>query len=89
MAQLQFLYNIFCQTLIFQILIIKILFTLFRKNGGSKIRDNDIFANFIIFFNRSGWGKIWFGSVQNEGLRKQDTQGIEKKYKNCFFKKTY
>ena len=68
---------------------IKMLFTFFRKNGGSKIRDNNIFANFIIFFNRSGWGKIWFGSVQNEGLRKQDTKRIEKKYKNRFFKKTY
>ena len=55
---------------------IKMLFTFFRKNGGSKIRDKNIFANFIIFFNRSGWGKIWFGSVQNEGLRKQDTKRI-------------
>ena len=27
---------------------------------GSKIRDKNIFANFFIFFNRSGWGKIWF-----------------------------
>ena len=68
---------------------IKMLFTFFRKNGGSKIRDKNIFANFIIFLNRSGWGKIWFGSVHNEGLRKQDTKRIEKKYKNRFFKKTY
>ena len=68
---------------------IKMLFTFFTKNGDSKIRDKNIFANFIIFFNRSGWGKIWFGSVQNEGLRKQDTKRIEKKYKNCSFKKTY
>ena len=68
---------------------IKMLFTFFRKNGGSKIRDKNIFANFIIFFNRSGWGKIWFGSVHNEGLRKQDTTWIEKNYKNCSFKKTY
>ena len=67
----------------------KMLFTFFKKNEGSKIRDKNIFANFIIFFNRSGWGKIWFGSVHNEGLRKQDTKRIEKKYKNHFFKKTY
>ena len=65
---------------------IKMLFTFFRENGGSKIRDKNIFANFIIFFNRSGWGKIWFGSVQNEGLRKQDTKQIEKKDQNRFFK---
>ena len=64
---------------------IKMLFTFFRKNGGSKIRDKTIFANFIIFFNRSGWGKIWFGSVQNEGLRKQDTKRIEKKVQKLFF----
>ena len=31
---------------------IKMLFTFFRKNGGSKIRDKNIVANFIIFFNR-------------------------------------
>ena len=68
---------------------IKMLFTFFRKNGGRKIRDKNIFANIIIFFNRSGWGNIWFGSVQNEGLRKQDTKRIEKKYQNHFFKKTY
>ena len=67
---------------------IKILFTtLFRKNVGSKIRDKNIFANFIIFFNRSGWGKIWFGSVQNEGLRKQDTKRIEKSTKIVFLRK--
>ena len=50
---------------------IKMLFTFFRKNGGSKIRDKTIFANFIIFFNRSGWGKIWFGFVHNEENPKQ------------------
>ena len=86
MAQLRFLYYIFCQELIdlpnsndynaFYIL---------QKNGGTKIRDTNIFANFIFFFNRSGWGKIWFGSVQNEGLRKKDTKKKEKKYKNRFF----
>ena len=68
---------------------IKMLFTFFRKNGGSKIRDKTIFANFIIFFKRSGWCKIWFGSVQNKGLRKQDTKQIEKKYRHRFFKKTF
>ena len=66
---------------------IKMLFTFFRKNGGSKIRDKTIFANFIIFFNRSGWGKIWFGSVHNEGLRKQDTKRIEKSTKIVFLRK--
>ena len=65
------------------------LFTFFRKNVGCKIRDKNIFANFIIFFNRSGWGKIWFGSVHNEGLRKQETKWKEKIYKNRYFKKTY
>ena len=66
---------------------IKMLFTFFRKNGGSKIRDKNIFANFIIFFNRSGWGKIWFGSVHNEGLRKQDTKRIEKRTKIVVLRK--
>ena len=67
---------------------IKMLFTFFRKNGGSKIRDKNIFANFIIFLNRSGWGNIWFGSVHNEGLRKQDTKRIEKSTKIVFLRKS-
>ena len=67
---------------------IKMRFTFFRKNGGSKISDKTIFANFIIFYNRSGWGKIWFGSVPNEGLRKQDTKRIIKSTKNVFLRKS-
>ncbi len=40
---------------------IKMLFTFFRKNGGSKIRDKNIFANFIIF--STGLGGARFGLV--------------------------